>query len=1013
MNTPEKKGREQKFLFLYTVIFILAAFLAFHYFPEQGKRMVWKRDGLTQHYVALRYYMRWGRSILRSILAGKPAFPTYNLHLGFGADLFTTFQYYVIGDPFSLPAVFVPQKYLLDFHDAMIILRLYLAGICFDRYCCEMGHRGLGGNICGAILYVFGNFTLFGMRHPYFLNALIWFPLLLLGAEHILRGRRGRLFTAAVFLSCISNFYFFYMLVIMTVLYVVWRALRIHLFPCFARDNNLNGSTEGGVSRGFGEAWKQIGLLALRFLARAALGVCMGMVLFLPVVLRFISDPRVSEQTALPMLYPDSFYQGFAEAFLSFGTKKALEYWTCMGYGAAGLLGVLVLFLMPAKKHADLKLGWCAMLAMVLLPQAGSIMNGFTYPSNRWIWAFGMLTAYIAAVVLPEAGSLSWIRMALLAGGLGIYAAVCRAGEAPRTTMDELLLAAAAILALRLLAPAVESIGKSKGIRRAACSAVLIAVSLATVWAHAYICFVKGRRNSDIDQYKSDHYIEAMAASDAKGVRKIVDEAVGQETFYRYSGRGLANNFSVIYDVSNTQYFWSLSDSAVEQFFTETGQSNESVHLYDNIDNRTMLDEVAAIKYYKRSDGSLLPFGYQKLEGYKFDNRGMFGEDTSNEPDELPVFSFGLHRNEYALPLGFTSGQYISKKEWQALSIPRKQEALMQGIVLEDSDIEAFGINSVCRKAELTFTEQELPDRPQAEDGIEITYTDDGGLRVTVLDTGALVHMVNESLEKTAACETSIVFTGMHYEELSQEDAARADALKAEQEGLQTSGGETAQQTAGTAGQKKTARDPASIETLKVTVKAQRNGETVSDKEVSYALEDNPWGTGRTDFVSCCGYSDTPLEGITLKFPRKGVYTFRELKTVCQPMDSYPAQVQAFRECVLEDLEMHGIPDSGAVSAISGKIAVPEDRGGAKRLLCLQIPKSPGMRAFVDGRETEILQADTMFSALLLDPGEHKIEFRYRTPGLAAGAAVSVTAFGIFAVELLLGLLRRRREGQK
>ena len=107
---------------------MLTCALVFRFFPAAGKRMVWKGDGLSQHYVALCYYARWGRAVLRSILQGKPSFPTFNLHMGYGADLFTTLQYYVIGDPFSLPAVFVPQKHMLFFHDAMILLRLYFAG---------------------------------------------------------------------------------------------------------------------------------------------------------------------------------------------------------------------------------------------------------------------------------------------------------------------------------------------------------------------------------------------------------------------------------------------------------------------------------------------------------------------------------------------------------------------------------------------------------------------------------------------------------------------------------------------------------------------------------------------------------------------------------------------------------------------------------------------------------------------------------------------------------------------
>ena len=78
-----------------------------------------------------------------------------------------------------------------------------------------------------------------------------------------------------------------------------------------------------------------------------------------------------------------------------------------------------------------------------------------------------------------------------------------------------------------------------------------------------------------------------------------------------------------------------------------------------------------------------------------------------------------------------------------------------------------------------------------------------------------------------------------------------------------------------------------------------------------------------------------------------------------------------------------------------------------RRLLCLQIPRCRGMRAFVDGQETELLQADTMFSALLLEAGTHEIELRYRTPGLSAGAAVSVIAFVVF-----FAVLCRRSKGR-
>jgi hypothetical protein len=64
----------------------------------------------------------------------------------------------------------------------------------------------------------------------------------------------------------------------------------------------------------------------------------------------------------------------------------------------------------------------------------------------------------------------------------------------------------------------------------------------------------------------------------------------------------------------------------------------------------------------------------------------------------------------------------------------------------------------------------------------------------------------------------------------------------------------------------------------------------------------------------------------------------------------------------------------------------------------------PGWRAAVDGKPVPIERWRGAFQAVEVPPGEHEVEFRYRAPGLAAGAWISL-------VSILLGmaaLLRRR-----
>ena len=68
------------------------------------------------------------------------------------------------------------------------------------------------------------------------------------------------------------------------------------------------------------------------------------------------------------------------------------------------------------------------------------------------------------------------------------------------------------------------------------------------------------------------------------------------------------------------------------------------------------------------------------------------------------------------------------------------------------------------------------------------------------------------------------------------------------------------------------------------------------------------------------------------------------------------------------------------------------------------VPYADGFRAYVNGEETEILQANGMM-AVRLEDGKNEIRFVYRNDGLMAGAVCTVLGFGIW------GWMRRKRKG--
>ncbi|RJX34041.1 MAG: hypothetical protein C4525_07850 [Desulfarculus sp.] len=68
-----------------------------------------------------------------------------------------------------------------------------------------------------------------------------------------------------------------------------------------------------------------------------------------------------------------------------------------------------------------------------------------------------------------------------------------------------------------------------------------------------------------------------------------------------------------------------------------------------------------------------------------------------------------------------------------------------------------------------------------------------------------------------------------------------------------------------------------------------------------------------------------------------------------------------------------------------------------------------GWRAELDGRPVEILRANYMFRAIALPPGEHRLAFAYRPPGLYLG--ILITLGGLLAAGILL-LVNWKRRGR-
>lgn len=230
MKRIKKQRRGWRYLICYSGCFLVIALLIYSVFYWNGKTFVWTSDGIPQHFNALVYYRSWLREILRNLFVEhRLEIPMWNMDIGYGADIITTMHYYVLGDPLALLSVLVPKETWMDeFYSLLILLRIYLAGLTFSYYCFYRGNEKFP-TLMGALLYAFSFWTIQGaVRHPYFMNPLIYFPLILVGVEKIFERKRARLYILMLAVSVISNFYFGYMICFMVLGYCVARYLMIH-----------------------------------------------------------------------------------------------------------------------------------------------------------------------------------------------------------------------------------------------------------------------------------------------------------------------------------------------------------------------------------------------------------------------------------------------------------------------------------------------------------------------------------------------------------------------------------------------------------------------------------------------------------------------------------------------------------------------------------------------------------------------------------------------------------------
>ncbi len=114
----------------------------------------------------------------------------------------------------------------------------------------------------------------------------------------------------------------------------------------------------------------------------------------------------------------------------------------------------------------------------------------------------------------------------------------------------------------------------------------------------------------------------------------------------------------------------------------------------------------------------------------------------------------------------------------------------------------------------------------------------------------------------------------------------------------------------------------------------------------------------------------------------------------------YKLNLNALRQAYQKMNEQTFVTDVFGSTRIEGRI-----RAAKEGNLILSIPKEDGWSVMVDGEETECKMFMDSLMKIPLTKGEHQITLRYMTPGLKAGAGISLGSLFVF---LLICFIRKK-----
>ena len=191
----------------------------------------------------------------------------WNFYTDLGVNFIGSYTFYLLGSPFFWLTLIFPNFMVPYLMGPLLILKFGCAALTGYLFISRFTRKNLTASL-GALLYAFSGFSVYNIFFNHFHEAIIIFPLLLLGFEMLITEKKPGIFALMVAFCGIINYFFFFGMMVFGVIYFVIRLVSGAIKPSF--------------------------VLFLRLIFEAVLGVAVAAVLLLPSYVAVIGVDRVN-----------------------------------------------------------------------------------------------------------------------------------------------------------------------------------------------------------------------------------------------------------------------------------------------------------------------------------------------------------------------------------------------------------------------------------------------------------------------------------------------------------------------------------------------------------------------------------------------------------------------------------------------------------------------------------------------------------------------------------------------